>query len=52
MPAYSEVGGQHDFSIVESPDPSGGKGSGYARLLDCYFRSTDCSIRVSQFFNK
>jgi len=28
--SYSEVGGQHDFSIVESPDPSragGGKGS-------------------------
>ena len=21
MPTYSEVGGQHDFSIVEFPDP-------------------------------
>ena len=35
MPTYSEVDGQHDFSIVESPDPSracGGKGSGCVRL--------------------
>ena len=35
MLTYSEVGGQHDFSIVESPDPSGaceGKGCGYMRL--------------------
>jgi len=35
MSTYSEVGGQHDFSIVGPPDPSGacrGKGSGYARL--------------------
>jgi len=23
VPSYSEVGGQHDFSIVESSDPSG-----------------------------
>ena len=23
MPIYSEDSGQHDFSIVESPDPSG-----------------------------
>ena len=38
MPTYSEVGDQHDFSVVEPPDPSRAceeKGlATYVRLLE------------------
>jgi len=49
MPTYSKVGGQHDFSIAESPDPSracGGKESGYARLGTCHI--ANLNVLISQ----